>query len=135
MWCMQRRSVAPMRTRCARSTGRSALCRAGLLGALDLGGGIDSVHNAVSMAERVIERGASTLLIPVSARRDLNEHSDEMATKICVLFYNDARKRCSWLRPSESISRSTYWSASELLWQLLHSAAILCERPLTLPAY
>jgi ATP-dependent Lon protease len=33
-----------------------------------------------------------TLLIPISARRQLNELSDDMATKIGILFYADARE-------------------------------------------
>lgn len=62
------------------------------VGALNLAGGIDPVHNAVSMAERAIERGGNTLLVPISARRDPYELSNEMATKISVLFYTDARE-------------------------------------------
>jgi ATP-dependent Lon protease len=55
-----------------------------------LGGGIDPVHNAVSIAERAVERGATTLLVPVSARRQLVEMTDEMAAKLSVLYYTDA---------------------------------------------
>ncbi|MDP9363648.1 MAG: hypothetical protein M3Q10_05385 [Chloroflexota bacterium] len=39
-----------------------------------------------------MEKGAETLLIPVSARRQLIDLSDEMATKISVLYYADARE-------------------------------------------
>jgi len=62
------------------------------VGALNLGGGIDPVHNAVNVAELAIEKGASMLLIPISARRQLNELSDEMAMRLTVLFYADARE-------------------------------------------
>ena len=62
------------------------------LGGLNLGGGIDSVHNAVSVVELAIEKGASTILVPISARRQINELSDEMATKISVLYYGDVRE-------------------------------------------
>ena len=62
------------------------------VGGLNLGGGIDPVHNAVSVAELAVERGAATLLVPISARRQLNDLSDDMATKISVLFYADARE-------------------------------------------
>ncbi|MDP9476224.1 MAG: BREX system Lon protease-like protein BrxL [Actinomycetota bacterium] len=62
------------------------------VGGLNLGGGLDPVHNAVSVAELAVEKGATTLLIPVSARRQLNDLSDEMATKIAVLYYSDARE-------------------------------------------
>ena len=61
-----------------------------VVGGLNLGGGIDPVHNAVSIAERAIERGATTLLVPVSARRQLVEMTDEMAAKLSVLYYTDA---------------------------------------------
>ncbi len=62
------------------------------VGALNLGGGLDPVHNAVSVAELAVEKGATALLIPISARRQLNELSDEMATKLTVLYYSDARE-------------------------------------------
>ena len=62
------------------------------VGALNLGGGIDPVYNAVNVAELAIEKGASMLLIPISARRQLNELSDEMAMKLTILFYADARE-------------------------------------------
>jgi ATP-dependent Lon protease len=62
------------------------------VGGLNLGGGLDPVYNAVNIAELAVEKGATTLLIPISARRQLNELSDEMAMKISILFYADARE-------------------------------------------
>ncbi|MHB8618977.1 MAG: BREX system Lon protease-like protein BrxL [Chloroflexota bacterium] len=62
------------------------------IGGLNLGGGIDPVHNAVTVAELAIEKGATTLLVPISARKPLNELSDEMATKVSILYYSDARE-------------------------------------------
>jgi ATP-dependent Lon protease len=62
-----------------------------VVGGLNLGGGVDPVHNAVTIAERAIERGATTLLVPVSARRQLVDMTDEMAAKLSVLYYTDAR--------------------------------------------
>ena len=62
------------------------------IGGLNLGGGLDPVYNAVGVAELAIEKGATTLLIPISARRPLNELSDEMAMKISILYYADARE-------------------------------------------
>ena len=44
------------------------------------------------MAELAIEKGAVTLLAPISARRQLNELSDDMATRISILYYGDARE-------------------------------------------
>jgi ATP-dependent Lon protease len=63
-----------------------------VVGGLNLGGGLDPVHNAVSVAEHAIEKGATTLLIPISARRQLNELSDEMAMKISILYYADVKE-------------------------------------------
>ena len=62
------------------------------VGGLNLGGGIDPVHNAVTVAELAVEKGAQTLLAPISARRQLNELSDDMATKLSILYYADARE-------------------------------------------
>jgi ATP-dependent Lon protease len=61
------------------------------VGHVNLGGGIDPVYNAVDVAELAVEKGASTVLIPVSARRQLNDLSDEMATKLAIIYYSDAR--------------------------------------------
>lgn len=62
------------------------------VGGLNLGGALDPVHNAVSVAELVVEKGAITLLIPISARKQLNELSDELAMKLSVLYYADTRE-------------------------------------------
>ena len=62
-----------------------------LVGELNLGGSIEPIHNPVSMAEIAVEKGATALLMPVSCRRQLNDLSDEMATKIDIQFYSDAR--------------------------------------------
>jgi ATP-dependent Lon protease len=63
-----------------------------IVGGLNLGGGIDPVYNAVSIAELAVEKGAATFLIPISARRQLNDLSDEMAMKLNVVFYANARE-------------------------------------------
>ena len=62
------------------------------VGGLNLGGTLDPVYNAVGVAELAIEKGAATLLIPISARRQLNDLSDEMAMKLSILYYADARE-------------------------------------------
>jgi ATP-dependent Lon protease len=62
-----------------------------LVGELNLGGSIEPIHNPVSMAEIAVEKGATALLMPVSCRRQLYDLSDEMATKIDIQFYSDAR--------------------------------------------
>ena len=48
-----------------------------VIGGLNLGGSIDPVHNAVSVAELAIAKGATTLLVPVSARKQLNDLPDD----------------------------------------------------------
>lgn len=74
---------------CSALLGKSL--RGGLvsIGGLNLGGGIDPLHHAASMAEIAVEKGAALMLIPISARRQLNELSDEMATKLTILYYSD----------------------------------------------
>ena len=62
------------------------------VGGLNLGGTIEQVYNAVGVAELAIDKGATMLLMPVSSRRQLFELPDEMATKIDVQFYSDARE-------------------------------------------
>ncbi len=63
-----------------------------IVGGLNLGGSVDSVHNAVSIAEIAIEKGAEMLLMPVSSRKQLVDLSDDMATKVNIQFYSDARE-------------------------------------------
>jgi ATP-dependent Lon protease len=61
-----------------------------IVGALNLGGSIEIVPNPLALAELAVERGATTLLMPISSRRQLFELSDEMATKVSIEFYADA---------------------------------------------
>ena len=67
--------------------------RGGLIiaGEINLGGSIEPIHNPVSIAEIAVEKGATALLMPVSCRRQLFDLSDEMATKIDIQFYSDAK--------------------------------------------
>jgi len=62
-----------------------------IVGEVNLGGSIETIHNAITLAELAIEKGASILLLPVACRRQLIDMSDEMATKIDVRFYSDVR--------------------------------------------
>lgn len=62
-----------------------------VVGEINLGGAIESINNAVNIAELAVEKGAIALLMPVTARRQLYELSDEMATKVDIQFYQDAR--------------------------------------------
>jgi ATP-dependent Lon protease len=67
--------------------------RGGLIvvGEINLGGSIEPIHNAVNIAEIAVEKGAQALLVPVSCRRQLYDLSDDMATKVDIQFYQDAR--------------------------------------------
>ena len=62
-----------------------------IIGQINLGGSIDLVYNAVNLAELAVEKGATTLLVPLNARKQLNELSDEMVTKINIQYYTDLR--------------------------------------------
>jgi ATP-dependent Lon protease len=63
-----------------------------VVGGLNLGGSIDQLYNAIDVVEIAVERGASVVLIPVSSRKQLFELSDDLATKVTVVFYNDTRE-------------------------------------------
>ncbi|MEZ2307126.1 S16 family serine protease [Caballeronia sp. Lep1P3] len=67
--------------------------RGGLIvvGEVTLGGTVEPIHNAVTFAEIAVEKGAQSLLLPVSCRRQLFELSDDMATKLDIELYQDAR--------------------------------------------
>lgn len=62
-----------------------------IVGEIALGGSIEPIHNPITIVEIAIEKGATSLLIPVSSRRQLFDLSDDMATKIDIQFYSDAR--------------------------------------------
>ncbi|MDE0190812.1 MAG: BREX system Lon protease-like protein BrxL [Gammaproteobacteria bacterium] len=61
-----------------------------VVGSLNLGGSVEPLANAVGVVEAAVEKGAATVLVPVSARRQLFDLSDDMATKINLQFYADA---------------------------------------------
>ena len=73
-----------------RPVGESA--KGGLIavGALNLGGSVDPLPNAVAVVEAAVEKQAAVVLMPVSARRALLDLSDDMATRVNVVFYSDA---------------------------------------------
>ena len=67
--------------------------RGGLIvvGEINLGGSIEPLYNAVNIVELAIEKGAQAVLMPVSSRKQLFDLSDDMATKVDIQFYADAR--------------------------------------------
>jgi ATP-dependent Lon protease len=61
-----------------------------IVGSLNLGGSIESLPNAVRIAELAVDKQAQTLLVPVTARRQLNDLPDDLWTKVSIEFYKDA---------------------------------------------
>lgn len=62
-----------------------------VVGGLNLGGSIELIYNAVSIVEVAADRGAQRILMPISARKQLFDLPDELATKVTVIYYNDAK--------------------------------------------
>ena len=62
-----------------------------VVGQLNLGGSIDIIYNAVNLVELAVEKGATAILVPINARKQLNDLSDDMITKISILYYNDLK--------------------------------------------
>jgi ATP-dependent Lon protease len=62
-----------------------------IVGQLNLGGSMDNVYNAVNLAELAVEKGATTILVPLNARKQLNDLSDDMITKINIQYYTDLK--------------------------------------------
>jgi ATP-dependent Lon protease len=59
------------------------------VGPLNLGGSIELLPNPVAIAELAVDKQATTLLMPISARRALADLPDELWTKINIEFYSD----------------------------------------------
>ena len=60
-----------------------------IVGELNLGGSIESLPHAVAIAEAAVDKRASCLLMPITARKQLFELPDDLATKINIEFYSD----------------------------------------------
>jgi ATP-dependent Lon protease len=60
-----------------------------IVGPLNLGGSVEMITNPVAIAELAVDKQAATLLMPVSARRALNDLPDDLWTKINIEFYKD----------------------------------------------
>ena len=81
--------VAVLTALCGSLLGRNSRGGTIVVGSASLGGSIELVPNPVQLAELAIEKQAQTLLMPVSARRQLNDLPDELWTKISIEFYKD----------------------------------------------
>ena len=60
-------------------------------GGLNLGGSLETLFNPVAVVEAAIEKGAVSILMPISSRRQLNDLPDDLAAKITIHYYLDAR--------------------------------------------
>lgn len=84
--------VAALMAMCSTLINKSLRGGLVVVGGVNLGGSIDLLHNAIDVAELAVEKGAGIVLMPVSARKQLFDLSDDMATKVNVLFYSDVRE-------------------------------------------
>ncbi len=75
---------------CGSLLGRNTRGGTIVVGELNLGGSIEMLPNAVRIAELAVDKQAQTLLMPVAARRQLNDLPDDLWTKISIEFYKDA---------------------------------------------
>ena len=62
-----------------------------IVGGLNLGGSVEPIFNAVSIIELAADKGAQKILMPVSARKQLFDLPDDLATKVAVVYYADAK--------------------------------------------
>lgn len=60
-------------------------------GGLNLGGSIETSFNPVAVVEIAIEKGAVSILMPIGSRRQLNDLPDDLAAKLTIHYYLDAR--------------------------------------------
>lgn len=81
--------VAALVALCGSLLGRNSRGGTIVVGSASLGGSVELVSNAIHIAELAIEKQAQTVLMPVSARRQLNDLPDELWTKISIEFYKD----------------------------------------------
>jgi ATP-dependent Lon protease len=75
---------------CSSLVGRNTRGGTIIVGDLNLGGSVEIVPNAVRVAELAVDKQAQTLLMPVAARRQLNDLPDDLWTRVSIEFYKDA---------------------------------------------
>lgn len=61
-----------------------------IAGPLNLGGSLDQLADPVAIAELAVDKGASVLLVPVTARKELMNLPDDIWTKLNIEFYSEA---------------------------------------------
>jgi ATP-dependent Lon protease len=60
-----------------------------IVGGLNLGGSVETLHNPIDVVELAMEKGAASVLMPVACRRQLVDLSDEVAARVQIVFYLD----------------------------------------------
>jgi ATP-dependent Lon protease len=84
--------VAALMAMCSTLINKSLRGGLVVVGGLNLGGSLDVLHNAIDVVELAVEKGAAIVLMPITARKQLHDLSDDMATKVNVLYYSDVRE-------------------------------------------
>ena len=62
-----------------------------VVGGLNLGGSIEPIHTAVAVVEAAHEKGATTILMPVTTRKQLADLGDDVATKVTIIYYSEVK--------------------------------------------
>jgi len=62
-----------------------------IIGEINLGGSIEQIFSPVNLVEIAVEKGATSILMPVNCRRQLADLSDDIALKVSIQFFADAR--------------------------------------------
>jgi ATP-dependent Lon protease len=75
---------------CGALLGKNTRGGAIVAGSLNLGGSLEILPSAAKIVELAIDKRAQVLLLPVSARRQLNDLPDEYWTKLTIEFYRDS---------------------------------------------
>ena len=76
---------------CSALLGKSLKGGLVVVGGLNLGGSVEPIYNAVGIVEAAADKGALLLLMPVATRKQLVDLPDEVATRVTVIYYSDAR--------------------------------------------
>jgi ATP-dependent Lon protease len=88
----QSMGVAALLAMCSTLINKSLRGGLVVVGQLNLGGSLDVLHNAIDVVELAVEKGASIVLMPITSRKQLFDLSDDMATKVNILYYGDVRE-------------------------------------------
>jgi ATP-dependent Lon protease len=61
-----------------------------IAGSINVGGSIDPIYNAVDVVEVAAEKGAKSIMVPVSSREQLINLPNEIVTKLNIQYYSEA---------------------------------------------